>query len=463
MSDSKYCRWICDACGFVYDEAKGDPDSGLAPGTRYQDIPDDWQCPLCGLSKSDLRLLPDAPPVARTKATRHIAAPAGKSRGSNQHVVIVGAGIAGWSVAEAIRRRDPDVPLLLVTACEGLIYPKPALSMALAQGKSADDLVEKDAVTHAAELDIEVRTQTRVIKIDPARKRITTAKGGIEYAKLVLALGAHQRELPLDGDAAGEVLRVNDLLSYKKLRNRLTQGARHVTILGAGLIGCEFAEDLTSGGYQVTIVDPADLPLPSLLPDQVANRLRQRLADKGVDWRFHATLTALTRVDDGYRATLSTGEHLHTDLVLSAAGLVPNTELAAKTGLAADQGIVVDRSMHTSDPDIYAIGDCAAVEGQVFAYIEPIRRQAEAIAADLAGEPEPFAPLPPLVRVKTPSLPLTICPAPGTSPQEPGWELVEMGEDGCRMEFRGDPKVQGFVLSGKQAQFGMEMYRRNLS
>ena len=64
MSDASYLRWICDACGYIYDEAKGDPDSGLAPGTRYQDIPDDWQCPLCGMMKSDLRLLPEAPPVA---------------------------------------------------------------------------------------------------------------------------------------------------------------------------------------------------------------------------------------------------------------------------------------------------------------------------------------------------------------------------------------------------------------
>jgi rubredoxin-NAD+ reductase len=464
MPDTKYCRWICDACGFIYDEAKGDLDSGLAPGTRYQDIPDDWQCPLCGLRKADLRLLPDAPPIAATVNKKNLGvAPQSKSRGSARHVVIVGAGVAGWSVAEAIRRRDPEIPLLLVTACEGLIYPKPALSTALAQGKSADDLVDQDAASHATELAMEVRTETRAIKIDVARKRLTTAKGGIDYDKLVLALGARQRELPLTGAAAGDVLRVNDLMSYKRLRSRLAQGARHVTILGAGLIGCEFAEDLTSAGYRVTLVDPADLPLPSLLPRHIAARLRERLADTGIEWRFHARLEALDPVADGYRARLSTGEYLDTDLVLSAAGLIPNTELAAKAGLDIDRGIVVDRCMRTADPNIYAVGDCAAVEGQVFAYIEPIRRQAEAIAADLTGGSEPFVPLPPLVRVKTPSLPLTICPAPGTSPHEPGWELVEVGDDGCRMEYRGSASVQGFVLAGRQAQFGIELYRRGAS
>ena len=463
MSETKFCRWICDACGFVYDEAKGDPDSGLAPGTRYQDIPDDWQCPLCGLTKADLRLLPESPPATTASKTSRAKPAGGKSRGGPNHVVIVGAGIAGWSVAEAIRRRDPDIPLLLVSACEGLIYPKPALSMALAQGKSPQDLVEQDAATHAAELNIEVRTETRVIKIDTARKRLTTARGGIEYGKLILTLGAHQRELPVDGNAARDVLRVNDLLSYRKLRKRLEDGARHVTILGAGLIGCEFAEDLTSGGYQVSIVDPADSPLSSLLPEAIANDLRRTLSARGVQWHFHATLDSLNHIDGGYRATLSSGDYLATDLVLSAAGLIPNTELAAKAGLTVGRGIAVDHNMRTSAPDVYSVGDCAEVDGQVFSYIEPIRRQAEAVAADLAGEPEPFAPLPPLVRVKTPSLPLTICPPPGATPREAGWELVETGDEGCRMEYRGRPEAQGFVLSGKQAQFGMEFYRRNLS
>ena len=104
MIDAAYLRWICDACGYIYDEAKGDPDSGLMPGTRYQDIPDDWQCPLCGLSKSDLRLLPEAPPVATTVA-RPASSSAAKSRGGSDVVVIIGAGTAGWSVAAPIRRR----------------------------------------------------------------------------------------------------------------------------------------------------------------------------------------------------------------------------------------------------------------------------------------------------------------------------------------------------------------------
>ena len=409
-----YQRWICDACGYVYDEAKGDPDSGLAPGTRYADIPDDWQCPLCGLTKGDLRLLPAVSSTSGARAPASAKVRAGaSSKGGDDYLVIVGAGAAGWSVAEAVRRREPTRPVLLVSACQGLVYPKPAISMALAMGKQPDDLVDMDAVSKAEELDIEVRPDTRIIKLDPARRRLTTVKGGIQYDKLVLALGAQQRVLSVGGDAAASIVRVNDLGSYRHLRALLTPQVGHVTILGAGLIGCEFADDMTSAGLRVTVIDPATRPLASLVPRAVSDELGRRLAAKGVDWRLQSTLLSLDRQGDQLRATLADGRQFETGLVLSAAGLVANTQLAEKAGLATDVGITVNQSMQTSDPSIYAIGDCASLDGQVFAYIEPIRRQAEAIAAHVSGMEERFMPLPPLVKVKTPSLPISAAASSG--------------------------------------------------
>ena len=457
MSETEYRRWICDACGFIYDEAEGDPDGGLAPGTRYEDIPDDWQCPLCGLAKSELRLLPDAPAVA-AQSKKIVSAKPGNSkcRGGDEYIVIVGAGIAGWAVAEAIRNGDPDTPLLLISACEGISYPKPALSTALAHGKTADDIADMDAASKAASLNIEVRTETRVIKIDSKKKRLTTAKGGIQYGKLILALGAHQRELPVDGDAADSVLRVNDLMAYKKLRTRLESGVQHVTILGAGLIGCEFAEDLTAGGYHVSVIEPADYPLASLLPEHTAQELRQHLEEKGVKWHFNSTLDSIEHSDGRLRAIMSNGDAFDTDLVLSAAGLVANTQLAEKTGLGVNRGIITDRLMQTTEQDIYAIGDCAEVEGQVFAYIEPIRRQAVTIAAKLRGEDKPFSTLPPLVRVKTPSFPLTICPPK----REEAPAIIQQPAEQGRIDYLLDDQLVGFVLSGAQASHGANLYRQ---
>lgn len=454
MAGDDYRRYICDACGFIYDEAKGDPDSGLPPGTRFDDIPDDWQCPLCGLTKTDLRVLPApvapaaSPPVVKT--TRHAA-----GKGSAEHIVIVGAGIAGWSVAEAIRAKDRTSPILLITACEGISYPKPALSTALASGKSVDDLAEADARSKAGQLNVEVRPRTRVLKIDTQRKRLATARGGVRYGRLILALGAQQRELPIGGDAADTVLRVNDLAAYRALRRRLDEGVKHITILGAGLIGCEFAEDLSAAGYGVTVVDPTDQPLARLLPPDTAAELRRRLQRNGVDWRFQTTVEHVEHVNGHLHARLSTGDVVDTDLVLSAAGLVPHTQLADKAGLEIDQGVVTDRLMRTSARDVYAIGDCAAVEGQVFAYIEPIRRQAATIAAALAGETQAFDPKPPLVRIKTPSFPLTVCP-----PKDDGVSVVMHADgDQGRLDYRAGDRTVGFVLSGEQAQRGASLYR----
>jgi rubredoxin-NAD+ reductase len=455
MAELEFRRWICDACGYIYDEAQGDPDSGLQPGTRYADIPEDWQCPLCGLRKSDLRLLPDMPAAAPTRPVCRSDAKAGKSRGSADHVVIVGAGIAGWSVAEAIRAQDADTPVLLVTGCEGLSYPKPALSTALAKGKAADDIVEQDAAAKAAALGIEVRTETRVIKLDPVRKRLTTAKGGIAYGRLVLALGASQRKLQVAGDAADAVLRVNDLKSYRQLRRGLAEGVRHVTILGAGLIGCEFAEDLAGAGYEVTVIDPTDQPLASLLPPETAQELRRRLQAKGVQWRFHVTLDRLDNSGARKRATFSDGDAIETDIVLSAAGLVANSQLAQKAGLDVNSGIVTDRRMQTSVADVFALGDCAEVEGRIFAYIEPIRRQAQTIAAAIAGTDLPFDAKPPLVQVKTPSYPLSICP-----PSAPVGAAPSLRRDASgRVDLLSGDKVVGFVLSGDSASQGMALYR----
>ena len=451
MSD-QYRRWVCQACGYIYYEADGDPDSGLAPGTRYEDIPEDWFCPLCGMKKSDLRLLPTAetPQKPLIQPERNAA----RYRGGEDYVVIVGAGVGGWSVAEEIRKRDIQHPLLLVSACEGLTYPKPALSEALSKGYSADDLVQFDAHSHAQQLDLNIRTDTPIIKIDRARKRLITTKGGIQYGSLVLALGARQRDLPIAGNGADSVLKINDLATYRTFRAHLTGDVAHVTILGGGLIGTEFAQDLSSTGVKVSIVDPADQTLVGLLPNSIARVLQQKLQANGVSWQFGQTLDRLERYAGRLRAMLSSGVAIDTDMVISAAGLIPNAALASKAGLKTSHGIITDNIMRTSDPDIFALGDCALVEGNVYSYIEPIKRQAQTIAAFLAGEVLLFEHRPTLVHVKTPSYPLAICP--------PSKALVEVAIRQSSPErcdyYYGDDLV-GFVLSGASVSQSAKLYR----
>jgi rubredoxin---NAD+ reductase len=133
VSELPWELFICRACGLIYDEAKGDEDSGLAPGTRFADIPDDWACPLCGVTKADFEPYLHEEAVRQTRSAKPARAAAGARH--EQGTVIIGAGRAGWQMAEALRARDGAMPITLVTACNGDVYDKPMLSVAMARGR----------------------------------------------------------------------------------------------------------------------------------------------------------------------------------------------------------------------------------------------------------------------------------------------------------------------------------------
>ncbi|MEO1751754.1 FAD-dependent oxidoreductase [Thiofaba sp. EF100] len=452
-------RWICKTCGWIYDETTGDPDSGLAPGTRFEDIPEDWSCPLCGVTKADFITLEEYAAQRAASGPKPRPRRARGQVGGEDAVVIIGSGIAGWTVAERLRERDPDRPITLITADDGCIYPKPALSMAIRQGRSADDLVEQSGPNKAEALGITLQANTRVMGIKPADRRLLTAKGNVKYGQLVLALGANQRRRAFEGDAADDILRVNDLVSYRRMREKLNLRPMHVTLIGAGLIGVEFAEDLHAGGHQVTLLDLGDQLLGRLAPQPIASRLLAALQPQGVDFRPGVSLASLDREGDRYRATLTHGGTLETDLVISAMGLVPNIELAKKAGLAVNRGILADPAdMRSSDPHVFAVGDCAEVDGRSYFYIEPIKRQAEAIAAALCGQSAPFEHRPTAIRVKTTSLALSLCPPDLSVADLGGWHLSTKQGGSCRMDFLVHGKLAGYALSGVEAAHAMDLY-----
>lgn len=456
MTDTPYQKYICRICGFIYDEAEGDPDSGLAPGTRFADIPDDWTCPLCGVSKIDMVLLEDFQQQAEANVTP-LDMQLRSTADSRRAIVVIGAGIAAWSAVAEIRKLDKDTPIIMISGGSADYYPKPLLSMAYAQQRDPDAIVEATGAVKAAELDVVLREHTKVIAVNRARKRLLTTRGSLYYDKLILATGAHQAELRCHGDALDTVLRVNDLDSYRQLRERLQQPGKRVAIIGAGLIGCELAEDLTRGGHEVTLIERGSQPLLQLLPRTMAQSLRQQLAERGIRCQVQREIDAIDHLDHGLLITCKDGGALETDVVISAIGLVPNTRLAAAAGLDCRRGILVDADdMRSSDPDIYALGDCAQVGQHCFSYIDPIQRQARTLAASLAGTTLPFIPRQPLIRVKTPSLPLVVCLPP--SEHSGHWHLAKADAKGHYMVFLSGGRVLGFALSGTFTQHGQKLY-----
>ena len=265
----------------------------------------------------------------------------------------------------------------------------------------------------------------------------------------MLAVGAEPIRPPLEGDAAEAVLSVNNLADYAVFRAALEK-ARRVAIIGPGLIGCEFANDLITAGKQVTVIGPGSAPLDRLVPTPVGASVQTALAKLGVEWRLGATATRVERRAEAYRVSLSDGGIVDADCVLSASGLRPNLTLAKAAGLHCERGIVVDRHLQSSAPDVYALGDCAEVEGLVLPFVMPIMHAARALAQTLAGTPTLLSyPAMPVV-VKTPACPLVVSP-PAVGAQG-HWEIERMEDDGVRALFRGgDGRLLGFALSGSAA------------
>jgi rubredoxin---NAD+ reductase len=369
-------------------------------------------------------------------------------------IVIVGTGLAGYTLARELRKLDSETPVLIVSRDDGRFYSKPALSNALATNTEPQALARFDAPAMAQQLQARVWTHRQVERLVPQEHAIVVDGQRVRYRALVLATGADPRRVQVEGDGAADVLSVNDLGDYARFRERLA-GCRSVALLGAGLIGCEFANDLLAGGYAVTLIDPAPLPLARLLPAEAGETFARALAAAGVDLRLGRGVKSIAKTsiatrEPGYRLTLSNDAMLDADLVVSAVGLVPRTSLASAAGLQIEGGIATDAWCRTSAPDVYALGDCAAIEGRVQPYVLPIMHAARALAQTLAGTLTRVAfPVMPIV-VKTPAVPAVV-----VSPEsaEGRW-TVEAGTHDSAHALRAicadeaTQRMSGFALLG---------------
>jgi len=442
-------KYICKTCGLIYDEELGDEDSGLAPGTRFEDIPDDWYCPLCLVSKSDFVLIdPNKKSASSDQPKRKVS--------NKADVLIIGSGYAGWQAAEAIRQQSADAVITLLTADDGTVYPKPALSMALSQNRTPNDLPEATANEKAAELALGVKVRTKVMSINPARKKVMTTTGSFSYGKLILATGAKALMPKVEGNAGHEMVTINDLTAYKKFYKTL-QDIKKVTLVGGGLIATELAEDLTSFGVKVDMLIRGSHLMSQIMPEAISNNLEEKLKQRGVNLIFNSELKEMNKTDAGYELKTDQGETYQTELVLAAIGISPNIELAKKAKLQTNLGICINEHCQTNNEDVFAIGDCAELNGVVQAYLEPIRRQVKALASHLYGDDtDNFNLLPTLIKTKTPSLSIML--SPPLVATHGHWESsIETGED-QKLLYKDGDDVSGFALSGELVKSANQMY-----
>ncbi|MCU0090887.1 FAD-dependent oxidoreductase [Pseudomonas koreensis] len=360
-------------------------------------------------------------------------------------VVIVGTGLAGYNLAREFRKLDGETPLLLITADDGRSYSKPMLSTGFGKNKDADGLSMAEPGAMAEQLKAEIRTHTRISGIDPGHKRLWIGEEAVSYRDLILAWGAETVRVPIEGDGGDLVFPINDLEDYARFR-AAAAGKRRVLLLGAGLIGCEFANDLILGGYEVQLVAPCEQVMPTLLHPAAAAAVQAGLESLGARFHLGPVLTRLQKVADGLEAHLSDGQVIPCDVVVSAIGLRPRIDLAAAAGIQTNRGVVVDRHLQTSHANIYALGDCAEVDGLNLLYVMPLMSCARALAQTLAGNPTVvnYGPMP--ITVKTPVCPLVVSPPPRG--REGVWTVEGQGADIKVLCHDADGQLLGYALTG---------------
>ncbi|MEC5209948.1 nitric oxide reductase FlRd-NAD(+) reductase [Psychrobacter sp. PL15] len=387
-------------------------------------------------------------------------------------IVIIGAGLAGWHVIDAIRSKDKDIPITLITTDNGDRYHKPMLTMAISQNKRAADLVRATGIEAAKAANITLLTHTQVIDIDSDSQQLhlaatgaagthTTNPTSIHYEKLVLAVGAHPifpKSLPED-----LVWHVNHIERFGQLQEKLATGSQRVAIVGAGMVGTEIAEDLLKAGHKVTLIDLNNAPLSQMLPPQATARITIAIESQGIQFLGGCQVSGITRDSDGQLhisyGPLDTGSEdlsiqqftpLVVDHVIASTGLLVDDKLPTAAGIEFDRrtGIVVDAlTLRTHAANIYAIGDCMSINGVACRYVAPLRAQAATIADDILGhEHGGYDHKPPMIRLKNKAISVMVTGVPKATGN---WQVKSDSADELVMELLDDHEAVSATVTIK--------------
>ena len=313
-------------------------------------------------------------------------------------IVIAGAGHAAGQVVASLRQHDFDGRIVLVGDEPYLPYQRPPLSKKfLAGDMPAERLYFKPESFYE---DVELHLDTRIAAIERDARCVVSDTGeSIAYDTLVLALGSRVRRLPVEGADLPGVHYLRSIADVEGIRAGLDKG-KSLVVIGAGYIGLEVAAVAQQAGLDVTVLETEDRVMSRVVSPEVSDFYQIQHTNRGVKLRLATSATSI----DGKRrvraVTTSAGESVPADLVVIGVGIVPNTELAAEAGLDVDNGIVVDERCVTSDPDIYAVGDCTLHPNGIYERnlrLESVHNaleQAKTAAANICGRETAYCQVP---------------------------------------------------------------------
>ncbi|MEE9098741.1 nitrite reductase large subunit NirB [Pseudomonas nitroreducens] len=301
-------------------------------------------------------------------------------------LVLIGNGMAGVRTLEELLKIAPDLYDITVFGAEPHPnYNRILLSPVLAGEQAFEDIVLND-LNWYSENGIRLLLNRKVTRIDRHRRKVYAADGSeAEYDRLLIATGSNPFILPVPGNRLEGVIGYRDIADTQTMID--TAGSHsHAVVIGGGLLGLEAANGLKQRGMDVTVVHLSDWLLERQLDRTAGKLLQSALESRGIHFRLNTQTEEL--IDDGSGRVCAVrfkdGEVIAADLVVMAAGIRPNTELAEKTGLPCNRGILVNDTLQTYDPRIYALGECASHRGIAYGLVAPLFEQAKVCANHLA-------------------------------------------------------------------------------
>ncbi|CCN84057.1 putative MONODEHYDROASCORBATE REDUCTASE (NADH) [Vibrio nigripulchritudo SFn27] len=279
----------------------------------------------------------------------------------SKHIVIVGGGYAGASAAISARKAGFEGSIHLIGEEDGLAYERPPLSKWQGEGVQNKPVFPESFYGDSG---ISVHSGERVESINIDTKQVVTRKGlSLTYDKLILATGATARTLP-GFERSERVHYLRTLQDAQKIQRNCT-GAKKVVLIGAGFIGLELAASIRAMGIEVTVIEQASQILSRAVPTEIANILHGKHVENGVEFKLGEVCQSMLQSEQGVVVQLESGESVEADCVVVGIGSVPNTQLAEQAGLLVENGILVDETLRTSNPHIYAAGDCCRYQTPV--------------------------------------------------------------------------------------------------
>jgi nitrite reductase (NADH) large subunit len=335
------------------------------------------------------------------------------------NVVIVGNGLAGTLAAKSIRDADDRVAITILAAERHPYYPRPNLIEYLA-GRLPEEKIFAFPASWAETHRVDLRLGTPVRRIRPADRTVETAAGTIiPYDRLLLADGASAAIPPISGTAKPGVFTLRTIDDARALLDYY-RSHRRVVVLGGGLLGLEIARALRTRGAEVEVAEIFTHLLPRQLDPDGAAVLKSRLELGGIKIRLGLSCEEIVGDSEAAGVRFTDGSRLEAELVVLAAGVVPNTALAREAGLAVDRGVVVDDRMAAGGPDIFAAGDGVQHRGRLYGMIPASFAQSRIAAGNILGREKKYDGTIPSNQLKISDLPLLSTGA--IAPEGPDFE-----------------------------------------